>query len=158
VAAETPPPVRGRGSFHRHIKGSGSASTTITGKGSIKMMTWNIDDDDDFFLGEDKILGPFTVYQQNKRTPQNITGWSISWMLKRDLDDLDVAAALTKTTAAGITLTTPTSGILNITIADTDTDALEPGRYYHEVKRTDAGQETVLAIGVCVLKRGVHRT
>jgi hypothetical protein len=122
------------------------------------MMTWNIDDDDDFFLGEDKILGPFTVYQQNKRTPQNITGWSISWMLKRDLDDLDVAAALTKTTAAGITLTTPTSGILNITIADTDTDALEPGRYYHEVKRTDAGQETVLAIGVCVLKRGVHRT
>jgi hypothetical protein len=156
VAAETSVPVPGRGSFSRRIKGSGSSRTSIAGKGSIKMMIWNIDDD--FYIGEDKILGPFTVYQQNKRTAQDITGWSVSWMLKRSLEDPDADLVLQKTTSAGITLTTPTSGILSITIADTDTDGLEPGKYYHEVKRTDAGQETVLSQGTCVLKRGVHRT
>jgi hypothetical protein len=158
VQSETAVPVSGAGSYHRRISGKGSSSTTITGKGSIKMMTWNIDDDDAWFIGEDKILGPFTVYQQNKRTPQNITGWSVSWMMKRDLDDADVDAVLVKTTSAGITLTTPTSGILNITIADTDTDGLAAGTYYHEVKRTDAGNETVLATGTCVLQQGVHRS
>jgi hypothetical protein len=158
VQSETAVPVSGAGSYHRRISGKGSSSTTITGKGSIKMMTWNIDDDDAWFIGEDKILGPFTVYQQNKRTPQNITGWSVSWMMKRDLDDVDGDAVLQKTTSAGITLTTPTSGILNITIADTDTDGLAAGTYYHEVKRTDAGNETVLATGTCVLQQGVHRS
>jgi hypothetical protein len=158
VQSETAVPIPWRGSYHRKISFSGSSHTAIAFKGSVKMMIWNLDDDDDFFIGEDKTLGPGTIYQQNKRTPQDITGWSVSYMIKRSLDDLDVDAVLQKTTASGITLTTPTSGIMNITIADTDTDGLTAGRYYHEVKRTDAGQETVLAKGTCVLQQGVHRS
>lgn len=150
--------IPGQGSYHRTIKGSGSHKSTISGKGAVKMLAWHIDEDDDFFIGEDKSLTPFTVYQADKRTRQNITGWTISWMLKRSLTDPDVDALLTKTTGAGITLTTPTSGICTITIADTDTDSLEPGRYYHEVKRMDAGNETVLSQGRCVLRRAVHRS
>jgi hypothetical protein len=158
VQSETAVPIPWRGSYHRKISFSGSSHTAIAFKGSVKMMIWNLDDDDDFFIGEDKTLGPGTIYQQNKRIPQDITGWSVSYMIKRSLDDLDVDAVLQKTTASGITLTTPTSGIMNITIADTDTDGLTAGRYYHEVKRTDAGQETVLAKGTCVLQQGVHRS
>jgi hypothetical protein len=121
------------------------------------VITFNIDEDDDFFVGEDKSL-IVTVYQQDKRTLQNITSWSLSWMLKEHLSDADNVALLTKTTSSGITLTTPTSGVCTVSIADTDTDSIVPGRYYHELKRTDAGNETVLSHGRCVLRRGVHRS
>jgi hypothetical protein len=121
------------------------------------MIPFDIDDRDDFFIGEDKVL-PITIYQANKKSLQNITAWTLSWMLKSSLDDADNLALLTKTTTSGITMTAPTSGVCTVTIADTDTDALQPGKYWHELKRTDAGSEVVLCQGRCVLKRGVHRS
>lgn len=121
------------------------------------MISFDIDADDDFFIGEDKTL-PVTIYQANKRTIQNITGWGLSWMLKGSLTDADADAVLTKTTTNGITLSAPSSGVCTIAIADTDTDSLDPATYVHELKRTDAGSETVLFQGRCVLKRGVHRS
>ena len=120
------------------------------------MIVWDITDDDNFFIGEDKSL-VVTIFQSNKITVQDITGWTLSWRLKASLDDADASALLTKTTASGIALTTPTSGICTITILDTDTDALNPGTHFHELKRTTADSETVLATGRCVLKRAVHR-
>ena len=119
------------------------------------MIVWNIDADDDFFLGEDKILG-CTIYQQNKRTVQNITNWTLSWSLKQALTD--TVALLTKTTSTGITITSATAGTVTIPILDTDTDNLEPGTYVHELKRTNDNEETVLSQGRCVVKRGVHRS
>jgi len=118
---------------------------------------FHIEEADGFFVGEDKSI-VITVYQSDKKTPQDITSWALSWMLKSQLSDVDGSALLTKTTVSGIALTTPGSGICTITVADTDTDALTPGRLYHELKRTDAGSETVLAHGRCVLRRGVHRS
>lgn len=120
------------------------------------MIVTNIDEDDAFFIGEDKSI-IFTIYQADKRTHQAIAGWSTSWKLKRSLADPDVDALLTKTTASGITASTSAS-TFTVSVADTDTDSLEPGRYYHELKRTDAGAETVLSQGRCVLRRGVHRS
>lgn len=118
----------------------------------------NIGTDDDFFTGEDKSL-VFTVTQADGTTPQNITGWALSWMLKRNAGDADAAALITKSTVAGsIALTTPLSGVCTVTVEDTDTDALSPGTYRHELKRTTAGVETVLSYGSCVLKQAVHRT
>lgn len=120
------------------------------------MIVFDIDASDDNFIGEDKIL-PITIYQANKRTLQDITGWSLSWQLKADVTD--VAALLTKTTGGnGIVLTAPTSGVCTVTIADNDTDALAPGSYVHELKRTDPGSETVLCHGQFVLRRGVHQS
>ena len=121
------------------------------------MITWNIDADDDFFLGENKRLVHVT-YQQDKRTVQDISNWALSWMLKASLDDDDEDALLVKTSSSGgIALTTPTSGVSTITIDATDTEDLTPGTYYHAVKRTDGGNKTVLSHGRIVLKRGVHR-
>lgn len=117
----------------------------------------HISADAHLFIGEDKSL-VFTIYQSDGRTAQDITGWTLSWMVKADLADVDGSAVLTKTTSSGIALTTPASGICTVTIADTDTDSLTAGRYYHELKRTTAGSETVLAYGDCHLIRGVHRT
>lgn len=116
----------------------------------------DITKDDDFYTGEDKTL-TITVYQSDGTTAQNITGWSLSYRWKRSLSDADSEAVLTKTTSSGITLTTPGSGICTVTIADTDTDSLEARTYYHELKRTDAGSETVLTTGSVLLQRAIHR-
>jgi hypothetical protein len=112
--------------------------------------------DDDLYTGEDKTL-TITVYQADGATPQNITGWALSYRWKRKASDPDTAAVLTKTTASGIALTTPATGICTVTIDDTDTDNLAPQTYVHELKRTDAGSETVLTTGTVLLQRALHR-
>ena len=116
----------------------------------------DIENGDDFYTGEDKTL-TVTIYQADGTTAQNITGWTLSYTWKKALSDPDAAAVLTKTTSSGIALTTPASGICTITIADTDTDALTARTYVHELKRTDAGSETVLTTGTVVLQQAVHR-
>ena len=117
----------------------------------------NITKDDDLYANEDKTL-TFTVYQSDGTTAQNITGWALSYLWKRLPSDADASAVLTKTTSSGITLTTPSSGICTVTIADTDTVDLNPQTYQHELKRTDAGSETVLTTGTVLLQRAIHRS
>ena len=95
----------------------------------------------------------------------DITGYALSFMIKTSISDADAAALLTKTTVAGIVI----AGTFNsdpavnaqratVSIADTDTDALSNGNRRYELKRTDAGSETILAYGALTLSRGVHRT
>lgn len=116
---------------------------------------------DDWFIGQDTDL-KFHVKDENG-VPVNVAAFTLSWMLKVTVDDLDVDALVTLTSGSGIAIT----GTYNVdpdvntqrvivSIADTDTDDLDAGRYQHELKRTDAGFETVLAYGSAVLKRGVH--
>ena len=117
----------------------------------------DIEADDDFFTGEDKTITA-TIYQADGTTPQNITGWSLSYLWKRAKTDTDAEAVLTKTTSAGgIVLTTPVSGVCTITIADTDTDGLVARQYWHELKRMDGGSETVLTTGTVELQQAAHR-
>lgn len=108
---------------------------------------------DNLFVGEDKSL-VFTVVD-TAGVAVNITGWTLSWTLKRRATD--AAALITKTTGGGgIALTTPVSGICTVTIEDTDTDPLGPLSGVHELKRTNAGSEAVLSYGTLELKRALH--
>ena len=106
-----------------------------------------------WFLGEDKDL-EFVIYQEDGVTVQDITGWALEWVLRVEDDDTG-AAVISKTTSSGIALTTPTSGVATVTIADTDTADLTVGTYRHALKRTDDGAETILAWGDCVLRQAV---
>lgn len=118
----------------------------------------NIENDDDWFIGCDYEL-PVTIYTTRAHTAtQDITGWALSFMVKRRPTDADANAVIIKTTGgSGIALTTPGSGLLTVTIADTDTDTLAADTYWFEVRRTDAGFETVLTHGTAVLRQAVHR-
>lgn len=93
------------------------------------------------FVGEDKVF-QYTIYQSDGVTPQDITGWTLSWTLAASSS----GAALI--TVAGV-ITNAAGGVLTVTVPDTPsgTDALSDGMYWHELKRTDAGSETVLAWG-----------
>jgi len=85
----------------------------------------------------------------------DMTGWALSFMIKRKLSDLDAAAVVPLTTPSNITIST---SVATVTMADTNTDTLSAGVYRWELKRTDAGAETVVGYGPLALLRSVHRT
>jgi hypothetical protein len=110
----------------------------------------------EWFAGEDKELH-FTVLDADGN-PVDPTGWALEWALRRRAPDAD-PALISKTTSSGISL----SGVYNanpslntqrvvVAIADTDTDALSAATYKHGLKRTDAGNESVLTFGDAVLQ------
>jgi hypothetical protein len=82
----------------------------------------------------------------------SMAGWGLSWMLKAVKDEDDSSALITKTQAVMTVLL----AVATVTIADTDTDSLDAGVYYWELKRTDPGAESVLGYGTFTLVRGVH--
>lgn len=101
----------------------------------------------------------FAVKQADETTAQAITGWALSWMLKRRKVDADASALIAKTLAGGgISITDGTNGLCTVDIADDDTVSLRGGAYYHELKRTDAGLETVLCSGSAILLDSAHRS
>ena len=84
----------------------------------------------------------------------DISTWALAWMVKRYTSDADVAALVSKTTGAGIAVTgsfdadpEDNTQLAVVTIEDSDTTSLNPGLYFHELKRTDAGFETTLIYG-----------
>lgn len=108
----------------------------------------------------------FHILNEAKTQAIDITGWTLSWMLKRKATDEDVDALLVKTTTAGGVViagafnATPGLNLqrATVTVQDTDTDALAAASCRFELKRMDAGVETVLADGPLTLKRSVHHT
>jgi hypothetical protein len=125
------------------------------------------------FTGEDKGLA-FVVYapaaagvtraQHNAAIAadtaprQDITGWALSWMVKRHKTDLDADALITKTTGdVEITLTDAEEGECSVPLADEDIAVITGERqYWHELKRVDPGFRAVLSFGAYVLNQAVH--
>jgi hypothetical protein len=85
-----------------------------------------------------------------------LTGFALSFMIKRRASDLDADALVTLTTSGGAI--SISGAAATVSVADTDTDSLSAGSYAWELKRTDAGAETVLGYGQLRLMRGVHHT
>src|SRR5688572_14795698 len=105
----------------------------------------------------------FTIQNKAQTLCIDITGWALSWMVKRNKSDADVAAVLTKTTAnGGIVISgafnaTPSvnTQVATVIVADTDSTTMT-GMYFHELKRTDAGLEADLSEGLFEILTPVH--
>ncbi len=88
--------------------------------------------------------------------PENITGWAMSWVMKKKATMADANAAIKKVTAnAGITISNAAEGICLVHVLAEDS-AVTNGTYVHELKRTDAGSQRVLVRGLAVLRKGTH--
>jgi len=107
----------------------------------------NITDADGWFIGEDKTLR-FTVVDQNGAA-QNVTGYTMDFKLSATFSG---DRLFTKTVGAGITLTSPAGGIVDVQIDAADTSGLSPTTYYYVLRRTNAGSHWELAYGTAVLK------
>jgi len=70
---------------------------------------------------------------------KDITGSTIKWRLYIDSDTS--TAKVSKDTTDGITLTDPTNGVFQISIAAADTSALDPGSYTQECELTDSASK-----------------
>lgn len=87
--------------------------------------------------GDDQIVR-FTV-TTSTGAAQDVTGWSFKFTVKSSLDDAIGSALFQKTTGGGgIALTTPSSGIVDVTISASDTAAMG-GRYFYDLQGTDTG-------------------
>lgn len=99
----------------------------------------NITNSHCWYAEEDKIIR-FTV------SSTDITSWNVRW----DLYNRDSQVVLSKTSpSSGITLTSASSGIADVTIASTDFTAA--GLYSYKFYRTDAGSVSMLATGSAVI-------
>lgn len=119
----------------------------------------------EYDLGTDQAFD-FTVYTtEAAAVVREITGWALSFVVKRKGTDADLIALVTKTTSSGIAI----AGVFDaapgtntqkatVSIADADTDSLSAGTYRWELKRTDAGSEARIAFGTIVFNQTLHRT
>jgi|SRR5215472_3530976 len=100
------------------------------------------------YVGEDVSL-PVTVYSDSaETTPANITGWSVQFVVHQ----VGGSALITQTTSnGGITLTTPLSGLLTVSIPAALTTNMAAGTYCFRVERTDSGADAVLTTGTWFL-------
>lgn len=115
------------------------------------------------FQGEDRRY-LFTVLNIDETAAIDITGWTLTWMVKRHASDADVNALITKTTVTGIAI----AGVFNsvpalnaqiayVTVARADSLAVPDGSYFHELRRMDSGFNTVGSYGQFRLTQGVIR-
>lgn len=118
----------------------------------------NITKADEWFSGTDKVL-QFTVVD-SAGVAQSITGWALQWGLWRypvtRAASGVTTALVSKTVGSGITITNGAGGICQVTVTDADIDGLEGGDsplYYHELRRTDGGNEDILSYGTVVLRQ-----
>lgn len=116
------------------------------------------------FIGVD-VSYRFTALNLAETAAVDMTGWSLSFMVKKSKGHLDADAKFSRTTSAGITISgtynsdpAVNTQVATVSVEDSHTDALTPGTYYYELKRTGAGVEAVIAYGTFTLERGVHRT
>jgi len=101
-----------------------------------------------FYRGEDVAL-VFTQLQSDGVTPQNITGWTLTF---RAASTQYGAAVITKVP----TLTSPTTGVFTVNLASADTSGLtQEGAdtvYYYDIRRTDSGSRFELFTGTLTVK------
>ena len=95
----------------------------------------NITKADAFFRGEDKAIVVEIVDEDDN--PVDMDGWTLSWILYNRPGG---TAQITKTTSNGIGIQDG-KGVNSqavIRVEDTESEDLDPGTYYHILRRTDS--------------------
>jgi len=96
----------------------------------------------------------FALEFKQDGVPKNITGWTVFLTVKKNIDDLDANAVISKTVTSH---TDPTNGKTEISIADTETDPL-CGIYYYDIQYKDlAGIIKTVMLGTLNFYKDVTR-
>lgn len=114
----------------------------------------------EYFLGTDTAFD-FTIYTSKSRSQiRDISSYTLNFMIKRNKSDADGSALFSgSATVTGTFNADPATNTQKATaqIADTDLPvSTTAGQVHWELKRTDAGAESVLAFGPMLLRRPVH--
>jgi hypothetical protein len=97
----------------------------------------------------------FTVYQNDGRTPFNLSGASAIWRL---CSLFDPAPVITKTIGAGLTITNAAAGIVSLSLSSSDTDPLGSQPYRHELEVIDgSGNPTTVTTGTVMINQSLFQ-
>jgi len=81
-------------------------------------------------------------FQVDDITPQSIVGWTIFFTLKKNKNDTDAQAIISKDVTSHLD---PTNGITSITVTATETNTLL-GPYYYDIQYKDADANIITII------------
>lgn len=122
--------------------GTGSVVATLTAPAAVGALT----------LAVAALTGAVQVNETGKQTV-DVSLWAVEWALGAESDT--ATPILTKTVGAGITL--GADGQVDVALAAGDTAAFSPATYWYSLRRTDAGNVTILAFGPALLQlAGAH--
>lgn len=79
----------------------------------------------------------------------DITGWAITFTMRKQIGYLPIAVQ--KTVGFGVTLTDPTNGIFVVHLDSADTKNLDLGNYFYDIEHTDPGARRVIVEGTITL-------
>ena len=96
------------------------------------------------YIGTDKQF-QVTIYQSDGVTTQDVTGWSLSFIV-HSYGDPNITY-ITKTVGSGVVLTTPTRGVVTATVLAADTTNMPSGLYQWRLERTDTANDVMVATG-----------
>lgn len=82
---------------------------------------------------------------------KDITGWTLSFMVKDDRDDPDVDALITK----DLVISTPASGAAALALTAADTD-IDPGTFYFDIKIVPMGGSPRTIEGTFIISQRTH--
>jgi hypothetical protein len=99
--------------------------------------------------------GIIPAHTTGRKVQRGIDTWAKEWVLRAGVEA--AAATLTKTTGSGLATTDEPNGVERLTLTDTDTLTLADQGYVHALRRTDDGNEVVLAYGEAVLQKAATR-
>jgi hypothetical protein len=101
-----------------------------------------------WFRGEDVAL---TV---TLTPPTSISGWSLTFTV-RDRPGGTVKLTKDNGGTGGLTITDAGNGVFKVTIARADTQTLTVQAYVYDIRRTDSGNNAIIAFGSINLKQEV---
>lgn len=106
----------------------------------------------DIYRGDDKA---YTIHFKDQDSVDvDITGWTIRFTLKKNIDNSDEDAKIKKDIT---THTDPTHGKTLLILSNTDTN-LTPGKYYYDIQVEDAaGHITTLIRKTLVIRKEITR-
>jgi hypothetical protein len=73
------------------------------------------------------------VYTNNGLATADLTSSSVSFMVKKNVADLDAEALITKTIGSGVTITDAVNGVLQVTLTASDTNDLSYQSLFFEI-------------------------
>jgi hypothetical protein len=99
------------------------------------------------FQGTDQVIQD-TLFQADGITPQPLTNWTVLFTVYAYGDPRQVFIVKGTNPPGGISIPTPTNGVLNITINAADTANMPPGQYQYRIERIDGGFDDVPTYGM----------
>lgn len=76
---------------------------------------------------------------------EDVTGWTTAFNLK--------GSSATRLVSKAGSIQDGPNGVIRVTLTDTETDVIPPGRYKYDLWKTDTGAERALALGDFVVQR-----